>query len=104
MMEFEHINSSLPTGHAVLPTEKSMLPLEIPSVEVEDTPVSENDRTLEFDETLNNAIIRPNLESIRRILGADGSEQARKVVEENTGLIPKFYKVRSQTSLYFSLI
>jgi len=88
MMELEHINTSLP-GHTVLPTEKSMMPLEIE--EVAETTI-ENDKTLEFDETFNSAIIRPNLDSIRRILGADGTEQARKVVEENTGLIPKFYK------------
>jgi hypothetical protein len=90
MMELEHMNSLLP-GHTVLPTEKSMMPLEV--VDVAETTI-ENDKTLEFDETLNSAIIRPNLDSIRRILGADGSEQARKVVEENTGLIPKFYKVK----------
>ena len=91
MMELEHINTSLP-GHTVLPTEKSMMPLEIE--EVAETTI-ENDKTLEFDETFNSAIIRPNLDSIRRILGADGTEQARKVVEENTGLIPKFYKVQN---------
>ena len=39
------------------------------------------------------AIIKPNLNSIRKILGGDGTDQQRKVVEENTGLIPKYYKV-----------
>ena len=38
------------------------------------------------------AIIKPNLNSIRKILGGDGTDQQRKVVEENTGLIPKYYK------------
>ena len=87
--------------NAELPSEKSMINDDI--VEVVDSGISENDKTLEFDETLNNAIIRPNLDSIRRILGADGTEQARKVVEENTGLIPKFYKVRSGFRIFQKL-
>lgn len=93
-MELEHMKTSLPACmNTELPSEKSMINDDI--VEVVDSGISENDKTLEFDETLNNAIIRPNLDSIRRILGADGTEQARKVVEENTGLIPKFYKVNN---------
>ena len=38
-------------------------------------------------------LLKPNLNSIRKILGGDGTDQQRKVVEENTGLIPKYYKV-----------
>ncbi|CAG5111287.1 Oidioi.mRNA.OKI2018_I69.chr2.g5608.t1.cds [Oikopleura dioica] len=93
MMELELMKTSLPHAcmNAELPSEKSMITND-DIVEVVDSGISESDKTLEFDETLNNAIIRPNLDSIRRILGADGTEQARKVVEENTGLIPKFYK------------
>ena len=48
----------------------------------------------DLDDPINSAIIKPNLESIRKILGGDGTDQQRKVVEENTGLIPKYYKVR----------
>lgn len=47
---------------------------------------------LDPDDPLNTAIIKPNLDSIRKILGGDGTDQQRKVVEENTGLIPKYYK------------
>jgi len=48
---------------------------------------------LDPDDPINTAIIKPNLDSIRKILGGDGTDQQRKVVEENTGLIPKYYKV-----------
>ena len=46
------------------------------------------------DDPMTTAIIKPNLDSIRKILGGDGTDQQRKVVEENTGLIPKYYKVK----------
>ena len=45
------------------------------------------------EDPMTTAIIKPNLDSIRKILGGDGTDQQRKVVEENTGLIPKYYKV-----------
>ena len=55
---------------------------------------------LAFNESIpaaDTAIIKPNLNSIRKILGGDGTDQQRKVVEENTGLIPKYYKVNYRT-------
>ena len=53
----------------------------------------EEDHSVEHAPSTEAAIIKPNLNSIRKILGGDGTDQQRKVVEENTGLIPKYYKV-----------
>lgn len=50
---------------------------------------------INHDDPMQTAIIKPNLDSIRKILGGDGTDQQRKVVEDNTGLIPKYYKVRT---------
>lgn len=47
---------------------------------------------IDHDDPMQTAIIKPNLDSIRKILGGDGTDQQRKVVEDNTGLIPKYYK------------
>lgn len=52
----------------------------------------EEDHSAEHAPSIEAAIIKPNLSSIRKILGGDGTDQQRKVVEENTGLIPKYYK------------